>query len=171
MSSFNNAMDKHKILFLGEGDFSFTHAFLCRLTDVKQDNVFDVVSTSYYSAMEVLTKYPHAKKTLGTFAKNTDRRIRICHDIDATKSLVTQLSLCPTPTEAIDHVVFNFPHLGVEDCKSHSSLVAHIFYRYVNKFTHLLLDTLLDFYFMFQCPTVIRGNQQFSSCFLLLDIS
>ena len=134
MSSFNH-LNKQKILFLGEGDFSFTHAFLCRLNDVNQNNVFDVVSTSYDSAEEVLTKYPHAKKTLGTFAKSVDNRIRVCHDIDATKSLITQLSLCPATTGsvsgAIDHVVFNFPHLGVEDCKSHSSLVAHTFHRYV----------------------------------------
>ena len=137
------ATTKQKILFLGEGDFSFTHAFLCRLTDVNQLTAFDVVTTSYDSERDVLTKYPHAKKTLGTFAKNTDSRIRVCHDIDATKSLVTQLSLCPTTTEsvsqAIDHVVFNFPHLGVEDCKSHSSLVAHIFHRYdMNPLHHTL---------------------------------
>ena len=50
------------------------------------------------------------------------------HGIDATKELLTQLG--PAAADCtFSTVIFNFPHLGVEDARLHGAMVAHVMMR------------------------------------------
>jgi hypothetical protein len=127
------------ILLLGEGDFSFTVALQHRLTALLPPpppplaalppQPVTVVATSYDAAADVDAKYPFARSTLDALVKRHPGRLRVCHDVDATKPLLSQLAATLEALPPVRHVVFNFPHLGYEDCRSHASLAAHVFHR------------------------------------------
>jgi len=124
------------ILLLGEGDFSFTVALQHRLAALPPPPLValppqpvTVVATSYDGAADVDAKYPFARSTLDALVKRHPGRLRVCHDVDATKPLLSQLAATLEALPPVRHVVFNFPHLGYEDCRSHASLAAHVFHR------------------------------------------
>jgi hypothetical protein len=114
-----------RILLLGEGNFTFTQDLAELL--LKRSSLQSIVSTSFDSRSQLTEKYPTIEKTLRGL-KSFDQ-IQIFHEIDATKCLKSQLMSSPCTTENFDHIIFNFPHLGYEDCKAHSSLIGHILYR------------------------------------------
>jgi Domain of unknown function (DUF2431) len=114
------------ILLLGEGDFSFTLALLKLLrtspqrrerseTDLELHR-WKVYSTSYDSEGEVVSKYPGSKNTLTTISKD-DFVKGVYHSVDATRPLLPSLRLSIEEANSIEHIIFNFPHLGIEDCK------------------------------------------------------
>jgi Domain of unknown function (DUF2431) len=112
------------ILLLGEGDFSFTLALLKLLRTISQSGEksttsvlqWKVYSTSYDSEGEVASKYPGSKNTLNMISKDDFVR-GVYHGVDATKPLLPSLQMCREEASSIDHIIFNFPHLGIEDCK------------------------------------------------------
>lgn len=117
-----------RILLLGEGDFSFSFD-LCRI--ISRVDTFpviaSVVATSFDEKTDLIKKYSSVEKYLDRL--HTSSKFEVIHGIDATKSLKKQLTDANCQSLVFDHVVFNFPHLGYEDMKAHSSLIAHIFHR------------------------------------------
>ena len=117
------------VLLLGEGNFSFSQDILKILIEhPPKDEIRSIVATSFDTRSEVLEKYSNSEKTLNGL--NTNEIVTVLHGIDATKELKAQLMNTPSEMTSFDHVIFNFPHLGYEDLKAHSSLIAHILYRY-----------------------------------------
>ena len=112
-----------RILILGDGNFSFSLA-LCRYNDnLKRPEQFAVVATSFDDADSLLQKYPETRSVLHTL--ETKLGCMVLHEINATQDLLHQLH----SGDQFDHIIFNYPHLGVEDAKLHSHLVGHIFFR------------------------------------------
>ena len=56
--------------------------------------------------------------------------IQVKGSILPCNSNTENLTATRTSPRLFDSIIFNFPHLGVEDEKAHTSLLGHIFYRY-----------------------------------------
>jgi len=107
------------VLLLGEGDFSFAAA-LARLPPTESAAVvglpensmseISLTASSLDSEAEVLATYPEARLNLMVAGE----RCRILHGVDALR------------VEGVwDAVVWNHPHLGVEDAQAHKCLLTH----------------------------------------------
>lgn len=116
------------LLLLGEGDFSFSRD-LCQIMgyDEVSSDLVSVVTTSFDDRNDLQKKYSNIESTLSNL--ESCRNVQIIHGIDATKNIKSQLKDSCCKTLSFDYVVFNFPHLGYEDLKAHSSLIAHILHR------------------------------------------
>ena len=123
-------MRTQNVLLLGEGDYSFCHD-LCKVFAADEEAAlsFHVIATSFDQRHELLEKYSAVEKILTTIKSNG--RATVAYGIDATKDLKAQLIATFCETTTFDHIIFNFPHLGYENLKSHSSLIAHVLYRYL----------------------------------------
>ena len=115
-----------RILLLGEGNFSFASDLSSILAE-PTSGIQGIVATSFDKRHELLEKYSSAEKTLSSLG--AENRVLLIHGVDATRNLESQLSSASCDCRAFGHVLFNFPHLGFEDMKAHSSLIAHILYR------------------------------------------
>ena len=117
------------ILLLGEGNFTFSHDLIKVLIDSPFiEGNERIVTTSFDERPDLCKKYSSAEKILSGL--NTFDHVKVINGIDATKNLKSQLLLNSCLEIEFDHIIFNFPHLGYEDLTAHSSLVAHILYRY-----------------------------------------
>lgn len=113
-----------RLLVLGDGNFSFSLA-LCRyMVSLPVVEQCAVLATSFDDYGSLVDKYPETKNVLQSITCRYGGTVQ--HEINATQSLPTQLR-----SDALfDHIVFNFPHLGIEDAYLHSHLLGHIFYRF-----------------------------------------
>ena len=117
-----------RILLLGEGDFSFAYDLCQVISQVNScSDIVSVVATSFDERIDLLKKYSSVEKHLDRLSRSV--KFEVIHGVDATKSLKAQLTDANCRSLVFDHVVFNFPHLGYEDMKVHSSLIAHIIHR------------------------------------------
>jgi hypothetical protein len=133
-------VEKMRILILGDGNCSFGRALENRLEF--SSLTYDLLNiTTFDSQEQLLTKYPETRSILQNFRKN--QKIQMKHSVDATKSLRFLLSqdILPSPPEThktmgvlqdqqhqdrYDYVIFNFPHIGIENSQIHSSMIGHI---------------------------------------------
>ncbi len=126
----NEIVHNFNILILGDGNFSFSLSLLNRLQTVSKQQVYQITATSFDSQEEIRSKYPDSIRILSDF--NKDQNVSVLHDVDATK-IETYESLkrrCIETGDSYSDIIFNFPHLGKEDCIAHSSLLAHIMHRF-----------------------------------------
>lgn len=110
------------ILNLGDGNFSFSKSLRYYLDRPYFLN-HHLVTTSFDSQNDILQKYPEAKSTLSHLAKIND--CSVVHSVDATQDLCSVTRLATQ----YEYIIFNFPHLGIENCERHASMVGHILYR------------------------------------------
>lgn len=113
--------EAERVLLLGEGNFSFALSLARYLRPALLTRRYSLHCTSFDSAATLAAKYPEAAHILSALA--SFENILLEHGVDATalhRSYPASLSF--------DQVVFNFPHLGVEDCRLHASLLAHVFH-------------------------------------------
>ena len=110
---------------LGDGDFSFSKALLLGLSSFPDYSACLFVLTSFDSEAELVEKYPETRGFLKSFSKQSNVIVR--HGIDATKSLDHLLQ--DVTVEFFTDIIFNFPHLAVENAKLHSCLLGHVVYR------------------------------------------
>lgn len=114
---------KQNVLILGDGNFSFSLA-LCKFNDsLPKDKQFAIIATSFDDRESLLSKYPETRSAIQMMINKFGCDVR--HGINATRHLLGQLQRS-TP---FGHIVFNYPHLGVEDSYLHSHLLGHIFFR------------------------------------------
>jgi 25S rRNA (uracil2634-N3)-methyltransferase len=128
-----------RVLLLGEGNFTFALdlAELLNVNENKNENenedenekLHKIVATSFDTRSQLVEKYPTVEKVL--FGLHNCDAVQVIHSIDATKDLESQLKSQDCTIDTFNHVIFNFPHLGYEDMKAHSSLIAHILHRLV----------------------------------------
>ncbi|KAJ3317340.1 hypothetical protein HDU76_001224 [Blyttiomyces sp. JEL0837] len=133
----------HKILLVGEGDFSFTQALVkgLELNSAKQQSAINVttsrpktttdkkptiISTSYDTMKQVTDKHPpETAMRLQTLRSNP--HVKLVHNVDAiTMSTDSRI----TDHAPYDRVIFNFPHVGgssTEDVKANQDLLRGFF--------------------------------------------
>jgi tRNA (guanosine-2'-O-)-methyltransferase len=112
--------ESKSILLLGEGNFSFTLSLLNRLIAAYVGLDIKIVTTCFDSELNLHRKYPETK---GIIAKLKKRGVIILYDFDATICYKRQLN---EYDQLFDCIIFNFPHLGIEDAKSHGYMTAHV---------------------------------------------
>lgn len=114
-----------KILLLGEGNFSFTRSLFTILIKNKIES--EIYSTSYDKEEDVLLKYPEFDFICNELHKQSSHscvRIFFIHSVNATN-----LNKNDTINKILyDEIIFNFPHLAVEDLFKHRSFLSHFFY-------------------------------------------
>ena len=120
-------MSHDGILLLGEGDFSFSFVLEKYMGISKGISKPRIVSSSFDSEEEVAKKYKDAEAWLSKW-KDGDGSVKTLHGIDATKDLLSQLGPAAADCK-FSSVIFNFPHLGVEDAKLHGAMIAHVMMR------------------------------------------
>ena len=80
------------------------------------------MTTSYDSLEELYSKYPDSIRSILKKLSNHEQ-VHVMHGIDASVCLKDQLL---DVDSSFDHIIFNFPHLGTEDCVLHMSMIGHI---------------------------------------------
>ncbi|XP_050235992.1 uncharacterized protein LOC126686025 [Mercurialis annua] len=96
----NNYSSIHRILLVGEGDFSFSSSLAQSLGSAS-----NIVATSLDSYDAVVKKYKKAKSNLENLSK---LGASIFHGVDTTKmKLHSDLKM-----QKFDRIIFNFPHAG-----------------------------------------------------------
>ena len=124
------------ILLYGEGDFSFT-ASLFKAKESVLDNLFsteycnisktNILATSLDSIDDIISKYPHFSDIM--FPQN----VTVIHDVNAlTYSYPTTVS----------HILWNHPHLGIEDSVQHHQLMCHFFHHHTDTFATIIVSLL-----------------------------
>ncbi|KAK7303452.1 hypothetical protein RJT34_14359 [Clitoria ternatea] len=91
---------KHKILLVGEGDFSFSLSLAKAFTSAP-----NLVATSLDSYDNIGKKYSNG---LSNVMELQERRCFVFHDVDA-KEMSNHFFL---KTQRFDRIVYNFPHVG-----------------------------------------------------------
>uniref|UniRef100_A0A2N9FVU1 25S rRNA (uridine-N(3))-methyltransferase BMT5-like domain-containing protein n=1 Tax=Fagus sylvatica TaxID=28930 RepID=A0A2N9FVU1_FAGSY len=91
---------KHRILLVGEGDFSFS---LCLARAF--GSAHNMVATSLDTQEDIARKY---KKGIGNVRKLEERGCFVLHEVDA-KQMSQHFFL---RTQRFDRIVYNFPHVG-----------------------------------------------------------
>jgi len=97
----------HRILLVGEGDFSFSHSLL------DAHSCTSLIATSYDKQTAVFSKYPQARGNIHALEAEED--CKVIYGVDATKlgrSGATDGGGKEVKTGGFDRVVFNFPHVG-----------------------------------------------------------
>ncbi|KAI8821311.1 uncharacterized protein EV422DRAFT_495952, partial [Fimicolochytrium jonesii] len=95
----------HRILLIGEGDFTFARALGAAL-----GSSANIVATSFDSLRVATEKYSHLPHTLKELA---DARARVLHNVDATRlSSNKALKKEIEDRGAFHRIVFQFPHIG-----------------------------------------------------------
>lgn len=110
--------ERINLLVLGDGDFSFSSCLIdgLKLADIKPN----IITTCFDSKKDLIIKYPDSSRTISFISRSAT----IIYEINATKRLSPYLNMLH-----VDHVIFNFPHLGTENAKLHAAMIRHIFDR------------------------------------------
>jgi hypothetical protein len=116
MSTIHLTDYSYRVLILGDGNFSFSSCFVRSLTS----SHYSIHCTSFDSHSSLQTKYPESAHHLGQV--QSESNTLVSHDVDAT-------SLHKYDLGSFNAIIFNFPHLGIEDCLLHASLLAHVIHR------------------------------------------
>jgi hypothetical protein len=114
-----------RILVLGDGDFSFSATLIGALSELSDFKSFIFLITSFDDSGELVTKYSETDSILKRFAKLDN--VTVKHGVDATVSMTELLNYAHVPD--FTDVIFNFPHLGIENARLHSSLLSHFLHH------------------------------------------
>ena len=122
-------IEAHRILLLGEGNFSFSLCLCKRIRELKR-NLIEIYATAFDSEEELYRKYPESRRTISLLQRGASKEdrvtCRVLFGFDATRSFEQQLASAGVSENIrFDSVIFNFPHLGVEDAKAHCCMMAH----------------------------------------------
>jgi len=118
-----NAKEPTTFLTLGDGDFTFSLDLAHFLTERKQNSSWKVVATGIDSLSALQEKYRDSAfllQRLHGLGQKESSHIEIIHGINAIQP--------PDGISRGHHVIFNHPHLGVEDAALHSRFLAHLFH-------------------------------------------
>lgn len=133
-----------RILLLGEGNLSFAHALVKRLSasvyfgrwkareavadDVVVNNAMQcaVLATTFDSSSEVTARYPEVVPILNYFASKSRVHVEYAGNVNAT-DIEGTLTQCGHACYRPHMIFFNNPHIGFEDQYRQGSLISHFF--------------------------------------------
>jgi rubrerythrin len=121
--------DRETILTLGDGDFTFSESLRRGLVGAASigECQYDLIATCFDDRNTVLEKYSgSARNAIQALESSTTARVTVMYGVDATRPLDIVLQ---NGLRTVDHIIFMFPHLGIEDCRLHAALLAHIMHR------------------------------------------
>lgn len=102
----------HRILLVGEGDFSFAHSLYT------SHHCENLIATCFDSAMALAEKYPQSTRNIqeleNATCKDETVKVKILYGVDATKLGKGGLGSGGKEVKKgdFDRIVFNFPHVG-----------------------------------------------------------
>jgi hypothetical protein len=113
-------------LILGDGDFSFSLDFIKCLSN-RRNTKFHVIATGIDTLEEMKEKYKNCESILSEIKASSSEvvSVEVHHGINAVcsdSSLRFRASV----------VIFNHPHLGVEDAERHGRFLHHFFHECKN---------------------------------------
>ena len=152
------------VLLLGEGNFSYALSRARLHLSKQKAGPLNLVATSFDSHSELCEKYPESVQILAKLnqlndKKNTDCRVSIYHRVDATRIAETLPEEALEQLVDVDEVTFCHPHIGTEDLRLNSSLVAHFFDSAKALSPTVIQVTLLECqYERWQIPKVVKLN-------------
>lgn len=114
-----------RILVLGDGDFSFSSTLISTLSKLPKFHTFSFLITSFDASEVLVSKYTETNAILRSFAKLNN--VSVKHGVDATVSMKELLQFAHVAD--FTDIIFNFPHLGTENAKLHSSLLSHFMHH------------------------------------------
>jgi len=138
-----NAIESDQILYLTLGDGDFTYSldlvryFAWREKPCKKPvklvlsgfDTYETLASKYKDAPSILEEIKQQKKSLFL-------SVSVRHGVNA---IIDEKSCSATGDErleygisAADHVLFNHPHLGTENCSLHRTFLAHLFHSATN---------------------------------------
>ena len=141
------------MLLLGEADFSFAYDLARFLfldvggvaqANTAFQNSFSVnklTATGFDTAEEVKEKYKDSvflinnmlQLTQKTKRKRSNLDISVKHGVNAISPLNEDDPPGLNSPEAATYVIFNHPHLGIEDARRHSQFLSHLFHSVRNR--------------------------------------
>lgn len=154
--SSSSQLPRFRVLFLGEGNFSFSHSISQFLfhppspSSSLQENpatrflqlpfeyfnnaqLVQLVATSFDTRDQVVAKYGDGKVLLGNLdrifnGQNKKSKVAREQDESRVQHQVNAWDLASIfKDEKFDRIVWNHPHLGTEDFRLHRCLLAHFF--------------------------------------------
>lgn len=126
----NPGQEQRTVLLLGEGNFSYALARV-RLHLAKHSAIkLRLIATSFDSEEALFKKYPesvqiHAKMRELSTQNEASLHVEIFHDVDATNIASSLPAGFLSAQTTFDEVTFCHPHIGSEDLRRNSALVAH----------------------------------------------
>lgn len=114
-----------KILLLGEGNFSFTRSLFTILSELKIEA--QILATSYDTEAELIQKYPEflfIKSEIAKLSIKSQVNVQFLHSVNAT-NLNNNTHLKDL---LFDEIIFNFPHLAMENLFIHRSFLSHFLF-------------------------------------------
>ncbi|TMW55377.1 hypothetical protein Poli38472_013268 [Pythium oligandrum] len=129
------APDKRQVLTVGDGNFSFSLAYLKQ--QLQRREQLRLVASSYDEYQELLEKYP---ESIRICTQLQELGADLLHRIDATNLRAT-LEACASENGEVqlpttfDVIIFNHPHCGEENVRRHQSLLSH-FYASAKELLH-----------------------------------
>ena len=107
-----------RVLTVGDGNLSFSLS-LCHILRaiVPQSSMMNFVATTFDDKASLCIKYPESEKII---TKLLEKGVEIHHQINAVA--------LPPRIGSFSIIVFNHPHLGIEDAACHRILLAHFFH-------------------------------------------
>ncbi|KAE8098909.1 hypothetical protein FH972_016937 [Carpinus fangiana] len=122
----------HKILLVGEGDFSFA-ACLAKQFGTAEN----MIATSFDSKEVLMSKYSNAMSNLKELE---ERRCTVLHDVNAHSMILHPL----LHLKLFDRIVFNFPHAGFiwTECEERQiELHRKVISGFLSNANHMLTET------------------------------
>lgn len=116
-----------RVLILGDGNLSFSASMMSILSK-SADFVsrYRILVTTYDTLEELLLKYPDCAGILRQLERYSSN-VTVKHSVDATtdlRPLLTEFGV-----QDFTDIIFNFPHLAVENAVLHSSLLGHFLHH------------------------------------------
>lgn len=121
--------ERETILTLGDGDFTFSESLMRGIVGAASTGQcqYDLIATCFDDRDTVLEKYSgSARNAIQALESSTTARVTVMYGVDATRPLDIVLQ---NGLRTVDHIIFMFPHLGIEDCRLHAALLAHFMHR------------------------------------------
>ena len=139
-----------RLLTIGDGNFSFSSCLAKILMREISNNDYTLHATSFDSLNELSIKYPESISIINEL--HSFEFVKVLHSVDATN-----LVKCLPEQSIFDCIIFNFPHLGTENCLQHSAFIAHIFdrYYYANIFKRTIYSSHVSLKRMFYCIALV----------------
>ena len=107
-----------RILTVGDGNLSFSLSLCNHFRSILlHPSMLQFVATTFDNLTAIQTKYPESKQIIN---KLTNKNVIVKHQINAVS--------LPATLGTYSMIVFNHPHLGIEDAASHRILLAHFFH-------------------------------------------
>lgn len=131
-------------LTLGDGDFTFSLDLVRYFALSSSEKQTQVVLTGFDTLELLLTKYKNVPSIFEEIKKQEEitphLSVSIRHGVNAIIGEVQTSHLSPEVIEdgqnrnleSADHVLFQHPHLGTENCQLHISFLAHLFHSAAN---------------------------------------